>query len=67
MKRKDGKPNVPGQGRPKRINASRHNILIDDEVWDWLKSQGDASETIEKLVREKMDAKEDAEPKESTT
>jgi hypothetical protein len=31
--------------------------LIDDEVWEWLKSQGDASETIEKLVREKMDAK----------
>jgi len=57
MKRKDGKPNSPGQGRPKRTNASRHNILIDDDVWDWLKSQGDASETIEKLVREKMDAK----------
>jgi hypothetical protein len=47
----------PGQGRPKRENASRHNILIDDDIWDWLKSKGDASETIEKLVREKMDAK----------
>jgi hypothetical protein len=58
MKRKDGKPNSPGQGRPKeRLNSSRHNILIDNQVWDWLKSKGDASETIEKLVREKMEAK----------
>lgn len=55
MKRKDGKPNEPGQGRPKRLNSSRHNILIDDEVWEWLKSQGEASETIEKLVREKKE------------
>jgi hypothetical protein len=55
MKRKDGKPNKPGQGRPKeRPCSSRHNILIDNEVWLWLKLQGEASETIENLVREKQ-------------
>jgi hypothetical protein len=42
-----------GAGRLARPNAHRHNVLIDDSVWEWLSSRG-ASETIEKLVREAM-------------
>lgn len=57
MKRKDGKPNVPGQGRPKRLNSSRHNIFIEDEVWEYLNRNSEPSKTIERLVRDEMKQK----------
>lgn len=43
-----------GAGRPP-LKVRRVDITLTDAQIDWLKSQGNASETIRKMVEDKMD------------
>lgn len=47
-----GGPRI-GSGRKPRPNIGRHNIIVSDEVWQWLRSQPEmtAGQVVEKLVK----------------
>jgi hypothetical protein len=41
-------------GRPPRLNSKRHNVILSNDVWQWLARNKNASAEIERLGREAM-------------
>jgi hypothetical protein len=45
-----------GQGRKPRENAKRHNVILENDVWEYL-SKTNASAEIERITRMEMEKK----------